>query len=64
LFYSEAYINLKFTGIRIKKSFHGIGSTFILANKIGLKYKYFVSMPTIMRLVLIHFLMGACGMAE
>jgi hypothetical protein len=55
-FYSEAYTNLKFTGICIKKSFHGIGSTFTSANGIGLKYKYLVFMPTIVRLVPLHFL--------
>jgi hypothetical protein len=55
LFYSEAYINLKFTGICTKKSFHGLASTFTLVNKIGLKYKYFAYMPTILRLVLVRF---------
>lgn len=55
VFYSEAYINLKFTGICTKKSFRGLGSTFTLVNKIGLKYKYFLYMPTIIRLVLVRF---------
>lgn len=56
LFYSDGYFNLKFSGICVRKSFCGVGSSFVLKNRLGLTYKYFFFMPTIVRMVLIRFL--------
>jgi hypothetical protein len=55
VFYSDGYINLKFSGICAKKVVSGVGSTFTLSDRSGLRYKYFFFMPTILRLKVIRF---------
>lgn len=58
ILYSEAYFNLKFSGVCIDKTFKGLGSTFELADRVGIHQRFYFFSPTVKSITLIKFLEG------
>jgi ribosomal protein L19 len=55
IFYSDGYINLKFSGICISKSLRGVGSTFQLADRSGVNNWFYFFSPVIKNITIVKF---------